>query len=154
MQSNPPPGFGPANPYAAREIHDASAADQDQLTQLTVVATILLTMAMLTLAMGLVSLAANIVLGLGFQAPPNLEGAARTGYMIGQIGGAVLQLIIQIVVIAGAVAMIRRRNIGLAWAAVIGSLVPICGPCIGFSIPAAVWGLILLRRSAVQQAFS
>jgi hypothetical protein len=153
LQSDLPPDFRPANPYAARDIQDAALIDRDQLTQLTVVATILLTMAMLSLATGVVSIGFNLALGIGFEAPPNLEGAARTGYVIGQVGAIVIQLAVQIVVIMGAIAMIRRRNIALAWGAVIGSLIPLCGPCAGLSIPAAIWALILLRKPGVQLAF-
>jgi hypothetical protein len=142
-----------SNPYAASELSDPSLVDSGEIKQLTVVATVLLTMAMLTLAMCIVGLGFNLALGLGFAPPPNLDGPARIGYSVGQIGGIVVQIVCQCVAILGAVAMIRRRHIAHAWAGAICSLVPICGPCIGLSIPFGIWAMVLLRRPSVRAAF-
>ena len=144
-----------ANPYAAGHMYDPAAGSADLLTQLTVVASILLAMAMLTLTMGIFSLAFNLLMGLGFEPPPNIEGeAARTGYMIGQFGVMIIQWVFQVVVILGGIAMIRRKGLSISRAASICSLVPLCGPCAGLSIPFAIWALVLLSKPVVKASYT
>lgn len=166
MSSNAPGPFGSNNPYAGS--HNPYAAnptysygssqsggiDPGQQTQLTVVASFLLAMAVLTLGAVLVNLAIQFVRGAAFEVPPELQGPARTGFLFGQIGAVVIQVILQVVVIVGSIAMIRRRSIELGWAATTCSMIPCCGPCLGFSIPFAIWGLVLLSRPGVKAAFS
>jgi len=143
-----------SNPYAARPIDDFEMIDEGDLKGLTIVATILMAMAMLTLAMSVGSVAFNLAMGIGFAPPPELDGPGLIGFRVGQIGGIVVQLGCQIVTVVGAIAMIRRKYIGHAWAGAVCSLVPICGPCIGFSIPLAIWAILLLRKPSVKAAFA
>ena len=64
-----------------------------------------------------------------------------------------LMLLVNVVFIAGAIAMLRMRPKWLAWTGCILGLVPMFGPCMGLTIPLAIWCLILLRRPNVDAQF-
>lgn len=65
----------------------------------------------------------------------------------------VLMLLANALFIPGAVAMLRMRPKWLAWTGCILGLVPMFGPCMGLTIPLAIWCLILLRRPDVDAQF-
>ena len=143
----------PLNPYQACQSSDLSLTGDRDLSNLTVVATILLSMAMLTLAVFAGSLAFNLALGIGFDVPPGFDGAKLIGFRMGQIGSVVVPLFCQLLTVVGAIAMIRRKQAGLAWAGAVAAIIPLCGPCFGLSIPFAIWAMVLLQRPAVAAVF-
>ena len=143
------------NPYASTSHPGAIPPDQSgKLTQLSIAGAFILAMSGLMLFFVLLGIA-GILLGVNPNAaPPNMPKAQQTGFMIGQIGSQVAMLLFQCVAIAGSVCMILRKGYGVAVAGAIVSLVPLCGPCFGLSIPFAIWALILLLRPEVKSAFS
>jgi len=143
----------PFNPYEARQSMAPGAAVDSNLSNLTIVATILLAMAMLTLAVFVGSLVFNLALGIGFDAPPGFEGAQLIGFRFGQIGSILVPVLCQLLAILGSIAMIRRKQIGTAWTGAVSATFPLCGPCFGLSIPFAIWAIVLLQRPSVAASF-
>lgn len=142
------------NPYEVRSGADLQQQSADDLRKLTIVGTILLSMAMMTLALYLGGLAFNLAMGVGFEPPPGFEQGNQLAFRIGQIGSTVLGVLFQALVIAGSVAMLARKWLALAWTGAIIGLVPFCGPCVGLAIPFAIWSMVLLQRPTVLAAFA
>jgi hypothetical protein len=142
------------NPYEVRTAADLRQQSADDLKKLTIVGTILLSMAMMTFALYLGGLAFNLAMGVRFEPPPGLEQGNQMLFRTVQIGSTVLGILFQLLVIAGSVAMIARKWFWLAWTGAIIGLVPFCGPCIGLAIPFAIWSMVLLQRPAVLAAFA
>jgi hypothetical protein len=143
----------PWNPYAVRQSTALRSTGEEDLRNLTIVATILLSMSMLTLALYLGGIAFNLAMGVSFDPPPGFDQNNVVAFRIGQIGSIVLPLVCQLLAILGSVAMIARKKSGLAWAGAISGLLPFCGPCLGLSIPFAIWAMVLLQRPGVVAAF-
>lgn len=87
--------------------------------------------------------------------PRNTPGA-QTGFacgVAGVIGGDLLGMLMCFVVLAGAIKMKRLQNHGLAMTACILSMIP-CNCCFLLGIPFGIWGLVVLNKPAVRDAFS
>ena len=93
-----------------------------------------------------------------FEPPPEMaDEAQRTGFYIGAYGMVImifLNALLQILIILGGVAMIRRKGRGLAYSACILSVIP----CLSSSlcllgIPFGIWGLIVLSDPNVKRIF-
>jgi len=143
----------PWNPYEVRQAADLRAIGEYDLRNLTIVATVLLSMSMLTLTLYLGGIAFNVAMGVGFDPPPGFDRDNMVAFRIGQVGSVVVPVVCQLLTIFGSVAMIARKQLGLAWAGAVTGLFPFCGPCLGLSIPFAIWAIVLLQRSAVVAAF-
>jgi hypothetical protein len=141
------------NPYEVHQSADLRTNGEGDLRNLTIVATILLSMSMLTFTLYLGAIAFNLAMGIGFDPPPGFDQDNMVAFRLGQIGSILLPLVCQLLTIFGSVAMLARKQIGIAWAGAITALFPFCGPCLGLSIPFAIWAMILLQRPAVVDAF-
>lgn len=141
------------NPYEVRQTAELQATSENDLKNLTIAATILLSMSMLTFTLYIGSIAINLVMGIGFEPPPGFNRNNLIAFRIGQFGSVVLPFVCQVMTIFGSVAMIARKQLGLAWAGAVTGIVPVCGPCLGLSIPFAIWAMILLKRPAVVASF-
>lgn len=62
------------------------------------------------------------------------------------IGLAGLMLVTNLVVVSGAIAMVRGQPRSLARAGAYAALVPLLGPCLGAGIPLGLWALSALRE--------
>ncbi|HBJ33778.1 MAG TPA: hypothetical protein DDZ51_03235 [Planctomycetaceae bacterium] len=141
------------NPYEVHPSADLRTTGEDDLKNLTILATILLSMSMLTFTLCLGAIAFNIAMGIGFGAPPGFDPNNIVAFRMGQIGSVVLPMFCQLLTIFGSVAMIARKKLGIAWAGAVAGLFPLCGPCLGLSLPFAIWAMILLQRPGVIAAF-
>jgi predicted Zn finger-like uncharacterized protein len=103
------------------------------------------------------------MLGLGFMAAGAGAGgrlgpadAQAVGFMIGNIIGTILALCFAGTILFGGVKMRKLEGYGLAMTACILSILP-CGNCLCFSlvpIGIGIWGLVVLNRPEVKDAFS
>jgi hypothetical protein len=133
----------PANPYAS----PASASGPDARAN----ALFIPSLAFLVLAVfwTLYMLAACVMVASPDGPFRAMTPAIRTMTLISYC----LMVVVNVIFIAGAVAMIRRRPKWLAWTGCILGLLPIFGPCMGLTIPLGIWCLVLLRRPEVDASF-
>lgn len=85
----------------------------------------------------------------------NAPGAAE-GALIGVYVGMVFDVIAaicQVVVIIGAVSMLKARTYGTAMAAAVISVVPCLSSCCIVGIPFGIWALVVLNDTSVKAAF-
>jgi hypothetical protein len=61
--------------------------------------------------------------------------------------------VLSLISMAGAIAMLLRKARWLAWAGSIVALVPLFGPCLGLTIPLAIWSILVLSRPDVGATF-
>ena len=136
--SNPPP----QNPYAYNQnLGHQPPESSSTKTQLTVVGCILLTMGVMTFGLGLVGLVSNLVNGdLINEPPPGMPANQQLGFQIGNIAGQVGMVLFQVLSSCGALCMILRKFYPMAITGAVVSLIPLCGPCLGLSIPFGIWG--------------
>lgn len=104
------------NPYEVRQSANLQTTGEADLKNLTIVATILLSLSMLTFALDAGGIALNLVMGIGFSPPPGFDQNNMVAFRLGQIGSIVLPFVCQLMTIFGSVAMIARKQLGLAWA--------------------------------------
>jgi predicted Zn finger-like uncharacterized protein len=71
----------------------------------------------------------------------------------GVIGGDLLGMLMCFIVLAGAIKMKRLQSFGLAMTACILAMIP-CNCCFVLGIPFGIWGLVILNKPAVKEAFS
>ena len=149
--SEPPP----SNPYAFQQNQGQMPPDNSGTkTQLTVVGCILLTMAVITMGLVLIGMAGNAMNGkLMGDPPPGMPDDQKLGFQIGNIAGQVAMIAFQAIASCGALCMILRKTYPLAVAGAVVSLIPLCGPCLGLSIPFGIWALVLLLRPEIKSAF-
>jgi phage FluMu protein Com len=117
-----------------------------------------------TAALGLMSLALNVVTRIGGGGaapmpddfPPELQKfwAMMQGENLAfWASTAVVGLIISIVVLLGAVKMMKLESYGLAVAAAILALIPCTSPCCCLGLPIGIWALVILFDAQVKAAF-
>lgn len=70
-----------------------------------------------------------------------------------RIAWSVLILIANVVILAGAIAMMRLRNRGLAMTACVLAVIPCVGPCFLLGLPFGIWGLVAMNDPDVRRAF-
>ena len=73
-------------------------------------------------------------------------------YMAGGIVGAIVALCWAGIVLSGAVQMCRLRGYGYAMTATIVAMVP-CSLCCILGLPFGIWGLVVLMKPEVKNAF-
>ena len=71
----------------------------------------------------------------------------------GAIGGALLGILMCFIALAGAIKMKRLQNHGLALTACVLALLP-CNCCCILGLPFGIWGLVVLNKPEVKEAFS
>lgn len=84
------------------------------------------------------------------------QPANREAQMAGIYGGMVFDVvasILQIVVIVGALNMLKARNYQLAMAAAIISVIPCCTSCCFIGIPFGIWALVVMMDPQVKSSF-
>jgi hypothetical protein len=64
-----------------------------------------------------------------------------------------VQGVVGLVIIAGAIQMMRRKMYPLALLAAILGSVPMLGACCVLSVPFGIWGLVVLLKGEVRAAF-
>jgi hypothetical protein len=126
------------NPYASPAVSYSNATNSNPLF---VPALILLVLGLLW---GFSILSAFILIIL----PDDTSGRLDAGFR-STMGMNYLLMVF----IAGAIAMLRLRPKWLAWAGVVLGLIPVFGPCMGLTIPIAIWCLVLMRRPDVNASF-
>jgi hypothetical protein len=70
----------------------------------------------------------------------------------GSMAVSVAFLLLQLVVLIGAIRMLQVRSWGLCLAACIVAVVPCVSPCLILGIPFGIWGLVVLMREDVKLA--
>ncbi len=69
------------------------------------------------------------------------------------IGAGVVQIVLGIVVLLGAVRMKRLESYGLAMASAIIAMIPCVSPCCVLGLPFGIWALVVLSDIHVRSAF-
>lgn len=143
------------NPYSfTHDLGQPPSGNSGTKTQLTIVGCIMMSMGIITLALLLLGLLSNALDGKLFEPPPaDMLPSERVGHTIGSVGAPLTMIVFQLLASCGGLCMILRKSYSLAVTGAIVSLVPICGPCLGLSIPFGIWALVLLLRPEVKFAF-
>jgi hypothetical protein len=82
--------------------------------------------------------------------------AQRLGYLVGTFvgyGAGVASILLAPVLIAGGIAMLRGKSLGLARAAAILAMIPVTSCCCVVGIPIGIWTLLILKKPAVEAYF-
>ena len=147
---NQPDSFS-TNPYAS--LPGSSMPTQPPRTSLLIIPAIfLIIFGGLTVLGGVVQLAG--VAANGLPVGQDQDPARQMGHQAGFLVSTMAIPAINLLVVAGGIAMIARRFRGLAMAGAIAAVIPICGPCLVLGIPFGIWALILLNRPDVRATFS
>lgn len=108
------------------------------------------------IALLVLSLVANLVFG-GLGAAGAGNGAEAGGVIVQMalgVVGNVIGLVLQGVVMFGAMKMRNLENYGMSMAAAIIACIPCCGsPCYVLGIPFGIWALVVLNDAQVKAAF-
>jgi predicted Zn finger-like uncharacterized protein len=97
-----------------------------------------------------------IDLALVKQPIPTNQPGYQAGFacgLVGVIGGSLLGILLCFITLAGAIKMKRLQNHGLATTACILAMIP-CNCCFLLGLPFGIWGLVVLNKPAVKEAFS
>jgi len=129
---------------------DLSGKVKPPAIALLVVAPLGIVFALFDLVIRLINLSSGNVPVI-FDQPGAQEGA-MVGAWIGA-GGDVIAIICQIVVIIGALNMMKMQNYGLALTACVLSVIPCLSACCVLGMPFGIWGLIVLNDPNVKSAF-
>lgn len=89
--------------------------------------------------------------------PPNLfgppNGMDQTEQMVGAIIGLLIGFGIDLVVLLGAISMLRLSSYSMAMAGAICGCIPCCGPAVVLAIPFSIWGLVVINQPDVKRHF-
>jgi hypothetical protein len=94
------------------------------------------------------------VMGQEQQALPGVTDAQLAGREAGKWSAIVIMPLLNILALGGAIAMLTRKAYGFALTGAFVSLIPLCGPCLGLTLPMGIWALILLFQPHVKKTFS
>ena len=98
----------------------------------------------------------NIIVVFGQGPPPVPAGqgpAIEMGQKAGYFGAAFMLPILSAFTLLGGIQMLRMRSFAVCVAGAIASLVPVCGPCFGLTMPFGIWALVLLFNPDVRRRF-
>ena len=70
------------------------------------------------------------------------------------IAGHFFSLLVNALILVGALRMMSLRNYGLCMVAAVLAIIPCTSPCCCLGIAAGIWALVVLTRPEVKQAFS
>jgi predicted Zn finger-like uncharacterized protein len=112
----------------------------------------------LSIALGILSLALNLLgVGLAAAGPAGPKGGANNveamAQTVGGVAGAIVGICLGGVITAGAVKMKNLQSYGFAMTACILAILP-CHSCCLLGIPFGIWGLVMLNKPGVKDAFS
>ena len=128
------------NPYVPLQ---SNAALQTNLPRLNVPAWIAIVCCVTSLGFWLVSLVVSLPFGHP-NAPPLVQIVGFTGVF----------MVLPAIGLYGSIAMLKRERYGMALAAASAMMVPVLGPCFGFTLPLGIWTIVLLRRDGVRHTFT
>jgi len=77
----------------------------------------------------------------------------RAPEFIGMVGGAVAFVLLQSIILAAAINMLRKKQFSLCRLGGILACIPVCSPCLVLGIPFGIWALILLGKPGIQGSF-
>ena len=156
MSSNDPFNSDHVNPYARPSAGPGPGGQYQPPASgsnpLMVPAIILLVLASLSVLGGIVQIVQVAANGIPEQ--PNQDAAEAAGFMVGFWGAVILIPVINLLIIAGSIAMMRRSAYPLAMTAAIAAIIPFCGPCVVVGIPFGIWALVLLSKPEVKASFT
>jgi len=88
-----------------------------------------------------------------FPMAPAQNQAEEIGRMLGGVIGGTFGIVMDGLVIFGAINMLRVSSFGLAITGAIVSVVPCASPCCVLGIPFGIWALVVLNDASVKAAF-
>ena len=91
--------------------------------------------------------------GAARQAAPGRVDPNSDAYKVGQVGGAVVSLCLQLVMLIGGMKMLKLESPGLCRTAAILCCIPCCNGTLLFAIPGGIWALVVLSEPEVKAAF-
>jgi len=144
VPEGPRPSFGPeaAYPYAQPDL----AAERIAVPAVWLMA--LSGVNLLFLVLGLIHQAIRLQHGL-----PPAGGRFQDMPPSVMISSAVVGLVLNAVILIGALRMRRLQSYALAMAAAIVALVPCFSPCCVLTLPFGVWAIVVLSDERVRNAF-
>ena len=131
-------GQQPVNPYQPSQV--AGPSQTDIQTKVLVPATILLALATISV------LLYAIAIPTSWMNDPQPRSVSR---MVGNV----LPLVMNLVIIIGAVHMMRLKSYSSAMTAAVLAVIPLCSPCVVLGIPFGIWALVVLSNADVKAAF-
>jgi hypothetical protein len=88
-----------------------------------------------------------------FPMGPAQNQAEEIGRMLGGVIGGAFGIVMDALVIIGAINMLRVGSFGLAITGAIVSAIPCASPCCILGIPFGIWALVVLNDADVKAAF-
>lgn len=85
-------------------------------------------------------------------ARPDMDLAQIVGTIVGMLLGLVLFSVPAVLMLVGAVQMLRVRSYRWCWVSVITGVLP-CTFCLPLSLPFGIWGMVMLYDARVKLAF-
>jgi hypothetical protein len=131
------------NPYAS----PADATEPPAGNPLAPVAITLLTMSVLWMIACAFAIA-SFRLAANNTKDPDLLGMYQMNS-----GSMLICLVIQLVLISGAISMLRRSSYAWSFATCWLACIPIVSPCYVLAIPVGIWGLLVMRRATTKELF-
>jgi hypothetical protein len=152
-----PPPMIPPVPAESCGATDSASAVTGPAIALIVVAVMDLLMAVMSVLGGVLGWGMGAA-GAGMHFRPHgmdPEIQELIGWLAGPVGlvGNFLSLIINGVILVGAVRMMSLRSYGLCMVAALLAIIPCTAPCCCLGIAAGVWALVVLTRPEIKQAF-
>lgn len=107
------------------------------------------------IALGVVlrMLGVGLLVAGGAAGRANAANADVMANMIGGIIGSIISVCFAILILIGGIRMRKLESYGLAMTACILALLP-CGNCCLIGLPLGIWGLVVLNKPEVKDAFS
>jgi hypothetical protein len=112
----------------------------------------LIVVAVLGALFQIVSVIKNLVIGSAI--PANVQVPAWLSMLFGPVGVAlgIIGILVNLVILLGAVKMKKLESYGLAMAASIIAMIP-CQPCCLLGLPFGIWAVVVLSKPEVKSAF-
>ncbi|MCA9053295.1 MAG: hypothetical protein KDA75_05625 [Planctomycetaceae bacterium] len=85
------------------------------------------------------------------QGPNQANAGAR---QVGAIIGGVVGVAFNVVVLLGAIKMLKLDSLAMARTSAIISVIPCCSPCLILGIPFGIWALVVLNDPDVRDSFA
>jgi hypothetical protein len=153
----PPPAVGAAiGPTPRSTLGDAGDAVKGPAIALAVVGALDLVMALFGMLAGLMGWGTGL-LGSGLaphgMGDPQLDRVLH--WILGPLGMAsnAVGLLVNLLIVVGAIRMMTFRNYGWSMAAAILAIVPCTAPCCCLGMAAGIWAVVVLTRPEVKAVF-
>jgi len=138
-----------SNPYEAGtgdQSHQGYQTPQSNPLQIPAIILMVLSGLML------LSAPVNVVMRLGQM--EMIPADQRGPVLIGTIVGAILVVVFNLLIIIGAINMLKLKKQGTAKMGAILACIPLCSPCVVLGIPFGIWALVTMGRPDVKAMFS